>query len=196
MRRWLIAVSSLALLGASLPWVLMVLIWWHVQKVEGVPQEGADVAIALGGDMGAERRSEAVRLCRRLGIPRLMATGDPELPPLSVPPPLQVEEVSLDFDSTAEEAAYYARRLQQEGIRAAVVVTSAAHCYRTDLLFRRVLGPGRMRLTVRPTPGSVLVRGLPLFEGVKLLLAVLRLDLPIHGPARGRLKEAVASWVP
>ncbi len=185
-------VYGLLSLVAFVASALLGVIWWHARREEAALVPAADVAIVLQGDIAGERRSEAVRLCRRLGIPRLWLARDQELPEAAAPPTLRAERIALNFDSTTEEAAYYARRLRQEGIRTAIVVTSAAHCCRADVLFRRALGSPDMCLTVWPAGGGY---SLPLLESAKLLLAVLHVDLPIHGSARSRLKRSLASWV-
>lgn len=194
MRRWLLAPLILAVAGAWLPWIL---VWWHLQIVEAASPDWAEskpsVVIVLGGDVFGTRRSEAARLCRRLRISRLWITGGYVPPSLSfpAPSPVQVEKIPLGFESTEEEAAYYVRRLQQERIPSAVVVTSAVHCYRTGLLFRRAVGTLDMRVAVRPAPVCGVDHSLVFSEGVKLMLAFLHLSPPIHGAARTRVKIAL-----
>ncbi len=196
MRLRLLIPLILAVLGVSVPWIL---VWWHLETVDAASPDWAearpDVVIVLGGDVFGTRRSEAARLCRRLRISRLWITGGYVPPSLSFPPPspVQVEKVPLGFESTEEEAAYYVRRLQQERIPSAVVVTSAVHCYRTGLLFRRAIGTLDMRVAVRAAPVCGLDHSLVFFEGIKLMLAFLHLSPPIHGGARTRVKTALAA---
>lgn len=187
MRKRVIALSGVVLMAASLPWMLT---WWRARTADGEPATRADVIIVLGGDPWGQRRREALRLCRRLGISRLLISHS-DLPPLVVPRSIYLENIDMPLESTAAEATYYVRRLEHEKMRTAIVVTSPAHCYRTSLLFRRAVGSRDLHITVRPSWGDTPDGKLIFFEGAKLMLAGLHLDVPLHGETRGRLKATL-----